>query len=103
MSDGDSILFSLTTNAAPTEDTTSRLTLLLDVPRVASSRDGFAAMAACAKSLAARLDGTIVDDTNQPLSSDSLAEIAAQVQDCYRQMESVEIPAGSTRALRLFS
>jgi hypothetical protein len=103
MSDGDSVLFSLATNAAPTDDTTSRLTLLLDVPRVASSRDGFTAMAGCAKSLAARLDGTIVDDTNQALSPDSLAEIAAQVQDFYRQMESVEVPAGSTRALRLFS
>ncbi|MDQ9171517.1 cell division protein ZipA C-terminal FtsZ-binding domain-containing protein [Oxalobacteraceae bacterium R-40] len=103
MSDGDSILFSLVTNAAATEETTSRLTLLLDVPRVAPSRDGFGAMAACAKSLAARLDGAIVDDTNQPLSSDSLAEIAAQVQDFYRQMDAVDIPAGSARALRLFS
>jgi hypothetical protein len=103
MSDGDSILFSLLTNASATDETTSRLTLLLDVPRVASSRDGFGAMLACAKSLAARLDGAIVDDTNQPLSNESLAEIAAQVQDFYRQMESLEVPAGSVRALRLFS
>ncbi|MGV3742312.1 MAG: cell division protein ZipA C-terminal FtsZ-binding domain-containing protein [Burkholderiaceae bacterium] len=103
MSDGDSILFSLLTNASAADETTSRLTLLLDVPRVAPSRDGFGAMAACAKSLATRLDGAIVDDTNQPLSSESLAEIAAQVQDFYRQMEAVEVPAGSVRALRLFS
>ncbi len=103
MSDGDSVLFSLVTNASATDETTSRLTLLLDVPRVAPSRDGFGAMAGCARSLAARLDGTIVDDTNQPLSNESLAEIAAQVQDFYRQMEAVEIPAGSSRALRLFS
>lgn len=103
MSDGDSVLFSLLTNASAADETTSRLTLLLDVPRVAPSRDGFGAMAACAKSLATRLDGLIVDDTNQPLSSESLAEIAAQVQDFYRQMEAVEVPAGSVRALRLFS
>lgn len=103
MSDGDSVLFSLVTNAGATDETTSRLTLLLDVPCVAPSRDGFGAMAACARSLAARLDGTIVDDTNQALSAESLAEIAAQVQDFYRQMEAAEVPAGSTRALRLFS
>lgn len=103
MSDGDSVLFSLVTNTSAADETTVRLTLLLDVPRVAPSRDGFGAMAACAKSLAARLNGVIVDDTNQPLSSESLAEIGAQVQDFYRQMEAAEIPAGSTRALRLFS
>lgn len=103
MSDGDSVLFSLVMNASATDETTSRLTLLLDVPRVAAARDGFGAMAGCAKSLATRLNGVIVDDTNQPLSNESLAEIAAQVQDFYRQMDASEIPAGSPRALRLFS
>lgn len=103
MSDGDSVLFSLVTNAGATDETTSRLTLLLDVPRVAPARDGFDAMTACARSLATRLDGTIVDDSNQALSAESLSEIAAQVQDFYRQMEAAEVPAGSVRALRLFS
>jgi hypothetical protein len=103
MSDGDSVLFSLMTNASATAETTSRLTLLLDVPRVAAARDGFGAMAACARSLATRLNGTIVDDTSHPLSNENLAEIAAQVHDFYRQMEAAEIPAGSPRALRLFS
>ena len=96
-------LFSLSTNVTLAEETTPRLTLLLDVPCVAPVRDGFGAMIACAKSLVGRLDATIVDDYNQPLSDAALAEIAGQVQDFYADMEASDIPAGSARALRLFS
>jgi hypothetical protein len=104
MPDGEgSFLFSLSTNVTPAEETTARLTLLLDVPCVAPARDGFGAMVACARSLMARLDGTIVDDYNQPLSDAALTEIAGQVQDFYAEMNEADIPAGSTRALRLFS
>jgi FtsZ-interacting cell division protein ZipA len=104
MPDGDGgVLFSIATNSSPTEPTTSRLTLLLDVALVAPARDGYGAMISCARSLAARLDGTVVDDSNQPLSDATLAEIASQVQAFYADMESAEIPAGSTRAVRLFA
>jgi FtsZ-interacting cell division protein ZipA len=104
MLDGDSgTLFSLLTNVTLAAETTSRLTLLLDVPRVAPERDGFGAMVACARSLAMRLDGTVVDDTGQPLPDAALGEIATQVSTFYGDMEAAEIPAGSTRALRLFS
>src|SRR5690606_12582787 len=103
MPDGDGgVLFSLSPNATPAEQTTSRLTLLLDVPCVAPARDAFNAMTACARSLSTRLDGVVVDDGNQPLSSEALAEIAAQVQAFYGEMEAVQVPAGSHRALRLF-
>lgn len=104
MPDGDGgVLFSLSTNVTLAEETTSRLTLLLDVPRVAPLRDGFGAMIACARMLSTRLDGTVVDDGNQALSDTALAEIAEQVNAFYRQMEAANTPAGSTRALRLFS
>lgn len=104
MPDGDGgILFSLSTNVSLAEETTSRLTLLLDVPRVAPSRDGFGAMTACARMLSSRLDGTVVDDGNQPLSQETLKEIGEQVAQFYTQMETANVPAGSTRALRLFS
>lgn len=96
-------LFSLSTNVTLAEETTPRLTLLLDVPCVAPARDGFGAMVACARSLVGRLDATIVDDYNQALSDAALAEIAGQVQEFYQEMEAADIPAGSTRALRLFS
>ncbi|SHN11976.1 ZipA, C-terminal FtsZ-binding domain [Duganella sacchari] len=104
MPDGEGgFLFSLSTNVTPAEETTARLTLLLDVPCVAPARDGFGAMVACAKALVARLDATIVDDYNQPLSDAALTEIASQVQDFYNEMNDADIAAGSTRALRLFS
>lgn len=104
MPDGEGgVLFSMSTNVTLAEETTSRLTLLLDVPRVAPSRDGFGAMTACARMLSSRLDGTVVDDGDQPLSEATLAEIAGQVRSFYDQMEAASIPAGSTRAMRLFS
>jgi FtsZ-interacting cell division protein ZipA len=97
------VLFTLSTNVTLGADTTSRLTLLLDVPCVAPARDGFGAMVACAKSLVQRLDATIVDDSDQPLLDAALTEINGQVQEFYQEMEASDIPAGSTRALRLFS
>jgi FtsZ-interacting cell division protein ZipA len=104
MPDGDGgILFSLSTNVTLADETTPRLTLLLDVPRVAPLRDGFGAMTACARMLVARLDGEVVDDGNQPLPEPALAEIAEQVNAFYTSMDAASVPAGSTRALRLFA
>jgi hypothetical protein len=96
------VLFTLSTNVTLGADTTNRLTLLLDVPCVAPSRDGFGAMVKCAKELTMRLDATIVDDFEQPLSDAALEEIKGQVAEFYQEMEASDIPAGSTRALRLF-
>jgi hypothetical protein len=96
------VLFTLSTNVTLGADSTSRLTLLLDVPCVAPSRDGFGAMVKCAKELTGRLDATIVDDFEQPLSDAALEEIKVQVQEFYQEMEAADIPAGSVRALRLF-
>ncbi|MFZ6844965.1 cell division protein ZipA C-terminal FtsZ-binding domain-containing protein [Undibacterium sp. RuTC16W] len=104
MPDGDGgNLFTLSTNVSVSEAVTARLTLLLDVPCVAPLRDGFGAMAACAKSLATRLGGTVVDDGNQPISKAALDEIAGQVNEFYAAMAEADIAAGSTRAQRLFS
>lgn len=104
MPDGDGgVLFTLSTNVTLAAETTSRLTLLLDVPCVAPLRDGFGAMIACARALASRLGGTVVDDGNQPLSDASLTQIAEQINAFYGDMEAAEIPAGSGRALRLFN
>jgi hypothetical protein len=97
------VLFTLSTNVNMGADSTDRLTLLLDVPCVAPSRDGFGAMVKCAKDLMLRLDATMVDDFEQPLLDATLDEIAGQVKDFYTEMEAADIPAGSTRALRLFS
>jgi len=104
MPDGDGgQLFTLSTNVTLGADTTSRLTLLLDVPCVAPTRDGFGQMVACAKALVGRLDAIIVDDSDQPLMDEALGEINNQVLEFYQEMEAADIPAGSTRAMRLFS
>jgi hypothetical protein len=104
MPDGDGgQLFTLSTNVTLGADTTSRLTLLLDVPCVAPVRDGFGQMVVCAKALTGRLDAVIVDDSDQPLVDEALAEINNQVLDFYQEMEAADIAAGSTRAMRLFS
>ena len=104
MPDGEGgILFTLSTNVTLGADTTSRLTLLLDVPCVAPARDGFGAMVTCAKQLVERLACTIVDDFDQPLTDAALGEINGQVLEFYQEMEAADIPAGSTRAMRLFS
>lgn len=104
MPDGDGgILFSLALNADASAETTTGLTLLLDVPRVAPERGSFSAMTACARMLSTRLDGTVVDDGNQPLADEALEEIAQQVAAFYLHMETANVPAGSARALRLFS
>jgi len=103
MPDGDGgILFSLSTNVTLAAETTNRLTLLLDVPCVAPQRDGFGAMISCARMLANRLGGVVVDDASQPLAEEMLGEIASQVSTFYGHMEEANVPAGSTRALRLF-
>ena len=96
-------LFSLSTNVTLAAETTSRLTLLLDVPCVDPKRDGFGSMLNCARSLGGKLDATIVDDSDAPLQDEALAEINGQVLAFYQEMEEADIPAGSHRAKRLFS
>jgi hypothetical protein len=106
MPDGDGEggnLFSLSTNVASTAETTSRLTLLLDVPCVAPPRNGFGMMIGCAEALVTRLDGAIVDDSNATLTEQALLQISEQVHAFYEDMHASQIPAGSTRALRLFN
>lgn len=104
MQDGEGeVLFSLSTNATQAEETTGRLTLLLDVPRVGPARDGYGAMIACARSLAMRLGGTVVDDSDQLLTDAALTDIGEQVSAFYSAMESADVVAGSSRATRLFS
>ena len=104
MPDGEGgALFTLSLNGGLAEQITSRITLLLDVPCVAPKRGGFNAMVSCAKSLALRLGGAIADDSNAPLDDVTLTQIQEQVEVFYSTMQAAEIPAGSIRAVRIFS
>lgn len=81
----------------------SSLTLSLDVPRTAGGAIAFDRMVACARKCAETLGGKIVDAQQKPLAEATLAAIRGRIEDLQSQMAARDIPAGSVRALRLFS
>jgi hypothetical protein len=82
---------------------TRGITLLLDVPRVARGIDALERMLEIAVSLAAGLDGRVVDDNRSALSDAGAARIKEQLRSIHDAMASHGVPAGGSRALRLFS
>ncbi|MEO8442684.1 MAG: cell division protein ZipA C-terminal FtsZ-binding domain-containing protein [Betaproteobacteria bacterium] len=83
--------------------TTSGVTFLLDVPRVAEGTGAFEEMLRAARSLASTLDGKLVDDNRAALSDDAIDQIRRQLTAILAKMEAGQIAAGGARALRLFS
>jgi FtsZ-interacting cell division protein ZipA len=83
--------------------TTGGVTMLLDVPRVADGLDVLERMLDIAHSLASALGGHLVDDNRVELSEAGIARIGQQLSSIRGAMEHHGIPAGSARALRLFS
>lgn len=81
---------------------TSRLTLLLDVPRAPQVREPFVLLVELANKLAALLDATIVDDQSHVLTLNALALIGRQIEPVYAKLAEAGMPAGSPRALALF-
>ncbi|MEO8938526.1 MAG: cell division protein ZipA C-terminal FtsZ-binding domain-containing protein [Burkholderiaceae bacterium] len=89
---------------ADTLDTqqTSRLTLLLDVPRAPQDAHPFDRLVELANLLSVALDAAIVDDQSHILAPAALASIARQIAPVYAKLEAAGMPAGSPRALALF-
>ena len=89
---------------ADTLDTqlTSRLTLLLDVPRAPQAQRPFERLVELANELATALDAAIVDDQSHLLTPASLASIGRQIEPVYAKLEAAGMAAGSPRALALF-
>jgi len=81
---------------------TSRVTFILEVPRVARELHPFEQMKACATALAQRLEGVLVDDQLRTLTDAALAVIGRQLAPVYTHLEDAGMPAGSPRALALF-
>ncbi|HEY0877761.1 MAG TPA: cell division protein ZipA C-terminal FtsZ-binding domain-containing protein, partial [Zeimonas sp.] len=84
-------------------DSPSRLTFLLDVPRVPASLEPFARMVQAAGACAQRLDARLVDDSGKSLTQASLAQIARQLEQRYESLEAIGLPAGSTLACKVFN
>lgn len=89
-------------DALPTTQT-SKLTFILDVPRASEALSPYAQMTSTAHELAKGLGGMLVDDELRTLTPSMLAAIADQIQAVYAKLATEEIPAGSARALALFS
>lgn len=83
--------------------TTHGLSFTLDVPRVADGPAAFDRMLAAAKQMAQTLGGVLVDGQRHPLHDATIAGIRAKIGEIQQQMAANQIPAGSPRALRLFS
>jgi FtsZ-interacting cell division protein ZipA len=82
---------------------THGITLLLDVPRVARGIETLEQMLKIAAGLAAGLGGQVVDDNRAPLSETGAARIKEQLRSIHAAMAQQGVPAGGSRALRLFS
>lgn len=83
--------------------TTSGITLLLDVPRVADGQKILDRMVETGKGFAQALGGRLVDDNRAELNEPGIVKIKRQLGAIYAKMEAHGIHAGSERALRLFS
>ena len=81
---------------------TSRLTLLLDVPRAPQSQRPFERLIDLAGRLATALEATVVDDQSRVLTPNALASIGRQIEPVYEKLVAAGMPAGSPRALALF-
>lgn len=81
---------------------TSRLTLLLDVPRAPQDQHPFDRLMDLANQLSMALDAAIVDDQSHVLSAPALASIGRQIEPVYAKLAEAGMPAGSARALALF-
>lgn len=82
---------------------TSGLTLLLDVPRVADAGAALDEMARVGALLAESLGGFLVDDNRIALQPAGVERIKTQLRDIHESMAAQGIPAGGSRAQRLFA
>jgi FtsZ-interacting cell division protein ZipA len=81
---------------------TSRLTLLLDVPRAPQAQHPFDRLVEFANELSKSLEAAIVDDQSHLLTPASLASIGRQIEPVYAKLAAAGMAAGSPRALALF-
>jgi hypothetical protein len=79
------------------------LQLSLDVPQTAEEAEPFPAWHNAARTLAADMDATMVDDQGRPITLHAFAAIGNDLSKLYRALQSHDLAAGSPAARRLFS
>jgi hypothetical protein len=77
--------------------------LSLDVPLSPESAEPFPAFHRIATELAGDLDATAVDDEGQPVTLHAFDAIGKELERLYRELEKLDLAAGSAAARRLFS
>jgi len=101
------LVLSFDTQAALSEDPSQSairdVTLSLDVPQVHRQEQPFARMCEAAIGLAKAMEGAITDDNGQPIQSEAMDVIAADLEQLYDTLEARDLAAGSPQARRLFS
>lgn len=75
----------------------------LDVPQVPRQERPFVRMRAIAAELATSMEGVVTDDQGQPLSTEVMDGIGAELEQIYDQLEARDLAVGSELARRLFS
>lgn len=77
--------------------------LSLDVPQTPASAEPFPAWHLISKKLADDLDATAIDDKGQPITLHAFDSISHELDQLYRQLDALDLSAGSAAARRLFS
>lgn len=87
----------------PAQSAVKEVALSLDVPQVHRNEQPFVRMRDAALALAEAMDGVITDDMGQPLRTEIMETIGADLQQLYDRLEAHDLAAGSAQARRLFS
>ncbi len=88
---------------APSKTLKNEVELKLDVPLVAAADDPLPAFFSLANDLCCRIDAMTTDASGHPLGSVSAALIDEQLREVHSAMTAHGVPAGSSRALKIFS
>ncbi len=90
-------------DALPQGSAVRECVLSLDVPQTPESAEPFPAWHRAATQLADDLDATAIDNEGQPITLHNYAAIGLELGDLYRQLQALDVAAGSAAARRLFS
>lgn len=87
----------------PEQSALREVALSLEVTHVLRAEQPFARLRQAASALAEAMDGAVTDDAGQPLSTEAMDSIGADLENLYEALEAHDLAAGSPQARRLFS